>query len=493
MRLIVLLVTCLLGSGSCVVDCDYPTENIIRDVISQVFVTGEGAVTPTITLDRHRIVCLAYSRQRDRYRAFSVIVEYTCEVNAGCPEGMVVEQFEAECNGNTWGTRVLGVAVIPRTSPATGDFSNDLREDCSFCASQQTASAAGGAPDPASDGSHCIECNALCSGEEAGARRCFGFGSDSCCQVYLPNGTCGKACPEDGVYSISSDFNCLRDCPDSLGTVGNGRVEYSQNATGEGYLPGTTATVACNDTYETDGYGAICSNAGTWNSTLPNCIVIECGEVPTLVNGKVSGVPATTEVEAVATYECDTDYIFKDERNTRTCQNDKTWSNEDLECVKDVDCGSLTDPVNGTISLTGTAFNSTATYSCNDGYSLVGDTTITCLASGLWSGEPPLCCTTNCIDCDVDGCKVCGADYKLENGVCKCVVTGCSSCESDSSKCDTCEEGRRLDDDKSACSECAVTGCSNCDSDVRKCDTCGEERTTEQQRSKSAVSQRNDG
>ena len=156
MRLIVLLVTCLLGSGSCVVDCDYPTENIIRDVISQVFVTGEGAVTPTITLDRHRIVCLAYSRQRDRYRGFSVIVEYTCEVNVRCPEGMVVEQFEAECDGNTWGTNVLGVTGTPRTSPATGDFSTGFREDCSFCASQQTASAAGGAPDPASDGSHCI-------------------------------------------------------------------------------------------------------------------------------------------------------------------------------------------------------------------------------------------------------------------------------------------------------------------------------------------------
>ena len=145
-----------------------------------------------------------------------------------------------------------------------------------------------------------------------------------------------------------------------------------------------------------------------------------------------------------------------------------------MNSVTDVDCGSLTDPVNGTISLTGTAFNSTATYSCNDGYSLVGDTTITCLASGLWSGEPPLCesnaqtgyvpcnvsswmalcfndlrscifiqwqtialfmyiylcwhlgCTTNCIDCDVDGCKVCGAGYKLENGVCSksCVLTG---------------------------------------------------------------------
>ncbi|CAI8036464.1 Sushi, von Willebrand factor type A, EGF and pentraxin domain-containing protein 1 [Geodia barretti] len=261
---------------------------------------------------------------------------------------MVVEQFEAECAGNTWGTRVLGLTGTPRTSPATGGFSTDLREDCSFCASQEVASAEG-APDPASDGSHCIECNALCSGEEAGARRCFGFGSDSCCQVYLSNGTCGEACPKDGVYSISDDFNCLRDCPDSLGTVENGRVEYSQDATGEGFSLGTTATVACNDRYETDGYGAICSNAGTWNSTLPNCTVIECGEVPTLVNGKVSGVPATTEVGAVATYECDTDYRFKDERNTRTCQNDKTWSNEDLECIK-VTCPDSLDMVeNGVI------------------------------------------------------------------------------------------------------------------------------------------------
>ena len=43
-----------------------------------------------------------------------------------------------------------------------------------------------------------------------------------------------------------------------------------------------------------------------------------------------------------------------------------------MNSATDVDCGSLTDPVNGAISLTGTAFNSTATYSCNDGYNLVG-------------------------------------------------------------------------------------------------------------------------
>ena len=58
--------------------------------------------------------------------------------------------------------------------------------------------------------------------------------------------------------------------------------------------------------------------------------VIECGEVPVLDNGKVSVAPNHTEVGAVAIYE--NGYEFKNNRNSQTCQNDKTWSNDDLEC-----------------------------------------------------------------------------------------------------------------------------------------------------------------
>ena len=56
-----------------------------------------------------------------------------------------------------------------------------------------------------------------------------------------------------------------------------------------------------------------------------------------------------------------------------------------------VDCGSLTDPANGAVSLTNTTYNSVATYSCNNGYNLVGDTTRTCQASGSWSETAPTC------------------------------------------------------------------------------------------------------
>ena len=57
-----------------------------------------------------------------------------------------------------------------------------------------------------------------------------------------------------------------------------------------------------------------------------------------------------------------------------------------------VDCGNLTDPANGQVDLTsGTTFGQTATYSCNTGYNLVGDSTRTCQATGVWSGSAPTC------------------------------------------------------------------------------------------------------
>ena len=60
-----------------------------------------------------------------------------------------------------------------------------------------------------------------------------------------------------------------------------------------------------------------------------------------------------------------------------------------------VDCDNLTDPANGQVDHTaGTSLGQTATYSCNTGYNLVGDSIRTCQAEGNWSGSVPTCqCT----------------------------------------------------------------------------------------------------
>ena len=57
-----------------------------------------------------------------------------------------------------------------------------------------------------------------------------------------------------------------------------------------------------------------------------------------------------------------------------------------------VECGTLTSPLNGHVNHnTGTTFGQTATYSCNTGYNLVGDSTRTCQATAVWSGSAPTC------------------------------------------------------------------------------------------------------
>ena len=57
-----------------------------------------------------------------------------------------------------------------------------------------------------------------------------------------------------------------------------------------------------------------------------------------------------------------------------------------------MDCDNLTAPVNGKVNHTaGTTVGEIATYSCNTGYNLVGESTRTCQEIGNWSGRAPTC------------------------------------------------------------------------------------------------------
>ena len=82
MRLAGALVACLLLSlVSCQLDCDLPTNNEIENVIEEVLRSGDNAQQPQITLLNVHHVCRAGSRERDRYRFVSFLVEYMCEGN----------------------------------------------------------------------------------------------------------------------------------------------------------------------------------------------------------------------------------------------------------------------------------------------------------------------------------------------------------------------------------------------------------------------------
>ena len=55
------------------------------------------------------------------------------------------------------------------------------------------------------------------------------------------------------------------------------------------------------------------------------------------------------------------------------------------------ECPRLDDPPDGTVSVTGYSIGHFATYSCDDGFDLVGEAVRMCMDNSQWSGDAPQC------------------------------------------------------------------------------------------------------
>ena len=140
LTIIAALIVVLAASGaSGQMDCLEITEAELETVIKDNIPEHRDRGTPTVDVLDFHPVCLAYSQKRDRYRYVSVVVEYTCTGNDNCPSGTAVEQFESECNGETWSHSVQSDVDNTRTENPTANFSTTAREDCAFCFSPATA------------------------------------------------------------------------------------------------------------------------------------------------------------------------------------------------------------------------------------------------------------------------------------------------------------------------------------------------------------------
>lgn len=56
-----------------------------------------------------------------------------------------------------------------------------------------------------------------------------------------------------------------------------------------------------------------------------------------------------------------------------------------------ITCQSLSEPQNGGVQFTSLVKGSIASYSCSDGFKLIGEVNRQCLVTGQWSGEEPTC------------------------------------------------------------------------------------------------------
>ena len=130
-----------------------------------------------------------------------------------------------------------------------------------------------------------------------------------------------------------------------------------------------------------------------WSGSEPTCVhgAPVCGDLSPIANGKVhySG----TTAGSVAYYTCKEGFILLGYRQ-RTCYHDARWSNEEPQCKKRTRlsvCSPLGHIANGHVQSTGNASGSIATYTCNFGYRLIGGRTRECCGGGSWSGSSAFC------------------------------------------------------------------------------------------------------
>ena len=133
---LVLVAATVAGICSCQT-CIIPTNEDLQDVIEEIFRAEDASSTPTVTVIRFHPVCLALDDVQDRYRAVSVLVEYTCTGNPSCPSGTVVEQIESQCDNGEWSNVVLGSTEFTRSQTTEASFSTSTREVCLFCVSPE--------------------------------------------------------------------------------------------------------------------------------------------------------------------------------------------------------------------------------------------------------------------------------------------------------------------------------------------------------------------
>ncbi|XP_052249885.1 sushi, von Willebrand factor type A, EGF and pentraxin domain-containing protein 1-like isoform X3 [Dreissena polymorpha] len=195
--------------------------------------------------------------------------------------------------------------------------------------------------------------------------------------------------------------------------IPNGKHEQTYNRT-----INSTVTYNCNRGYKLIGQEAVAcvllnQSYATWTEQ-PSC-VLDCGLPQKVMYANISGSNGTLEGD-VTTYECQTHAELLGEQNV-TCLHTGNWSMYPT-CIPG--CGLPPVVANGSPRPGYTmTVNSTAAYTCERGYQLVGEEVITCsfIAGNeipQWT-TPPMCTIISAPKCPAIPAIVNGSVFRVDS------------------------------------------------------------------------------
>ena len=180
--------------------------------------------------------------------------------------------------------------------------------------------------------------------------------------------------------------------------------------------PGDSVTYRCTNGYAFVGSDTVtCLDNGQWSSP-PSCRAslagVSCGQAPQLRNGRISqqsfGQGSTSSEGDSVSYSCDQGYSLQG-FGTITCGSNGVWTLLP-QCVqsRQQSCGNPPSLANGRIvRQSGSAPGDTVEYTCTTGYTMNGNSIISCDRIAIQWTQMPVCSSSP---------QTCGAPPNLFNG-----------------------------------------------------------------------------
>ncbi|XP_059188459.1 membrane cofactor protein-like isoform X3 [Centropristis striata] len=175
----------------------------------------------------------------------------------------------------------------------------------------------------------------------------------------------------------------------SFGELLNGQVTYP-----EGSSFGDQLLMICNEGYNLVGKPRVTCGVQGWEGRLAECEVVTCPAPPPVQNGNYSPIKEPYEYLEVVQYTCARDYTLIGTR-TLSCSANGTFTPDPPTCTR-VECP---DPnIRNAEWYEGSrpphGYQSTVTYRCRSGYTMIGSGILTCGVDSQWLPGLPTCIKT---------------------------------------------------------------------------------------------------
>ncbi|KAM9619242.1 P-selectin-like isoform 12-T12 [Morphnus guianensis] len=224
----------------------------------------------------------------------------------------------------------------------------------------------------------------------------FTFGSMcafSCQMGFALMGSGSRECTVTGTWTGDAPHCEAIACP-VLSAPDRGELKCS-HLHGD-FAFGSTCAFSCLMGFALMGSeGRECTAVGTWTGDAPRCEAIACPVLSAPDWGELncSHLHGDFAFGSTCAFSCQTGFVLMGSES-RECTATGTWTGDAPQC-KAVSCPVLDAPSRGQLSCFHVygnfTYNSTCTFSCEEGFVRMGAEVLWCAATGNWTRHPPVC------------------------------------------------------------------------------------------------------